>query len=337
MKEMILLGKISPKKKVLFLVSPIYNYPNIIKNAIEDVLPAKVDCLIYTIPGRIKTFLLNRLSKYDDYIMHNLRNRVEHLVKNRRRDYDYVFVIKGAFIDIRLLEYLRSNLPKATFIYYNWDSFKNWPDAYSIYKLFDKRFSFDRVDCEKNADIKYLPLFHVFGANKPSLLPISTELVFVGTKTPDRLKFLEKIQEQCQHYGLRFKAHIPMSRKYQFWLRFIEKSQLYKITSGNRLSPNEYITILLQSKCQIDMEQQNQSGLTIRTIETLALGRKLITTNKNIAKEKFYNTNNIMIVDRNKPIIKFNFFQTAFEEVPSFYEKYSLRTWIKTIFIETIL
>jgi hypothetical protein len=47
----------------------------------------------------------------------------------------------------------------------------------------------------------------------------------------------------------------------------------------------------------IDIVQRGQSGLTMRAIEALAAGKKIITNNKNIINEPFYNNKNIMIID----------------------------------------
>ena len=52
----------------------------------------------------------------------------------------------------------------------------------------------------------------------------------------------------------------------------------------------------MSSKAVLDIVQEGQIGLTIRTMETLCLHKKLITNNKDIVNYDFYNKNNIFII-----------------------------------------
>ena len=57
--------------------------------------------------------------------------------------------------------------------------------------------------------------------------------------------------------------------------------------------------------------------------------RKFITTNKDIVNYDFYNSNNILVIDRKNPIIDFDFLMTPYEELDeNIYYKYSLENWI---------
>ena len=91
--------------------------------------------------------------------------------------------------------------------------------------------------------------------------------------------------------------------------------------------------ITSQTRIIIDMELSNQSGLTMRTIETHGMRKKLITTNPNIKEYDFYNENNILVVDRNNPVVNSDFVSNEYEILPDeLYNKYSLSNWIKVIF-----
>ena len=46
------------------------------------------------------------------------------------------------------VEFLRNKYDKAEFVYYTWDSIKNFPQIESIYKLFDRSYSFDKQDTD---------------------------------------------------------------------------------------------------------------------------------------------------------------------------------------------
>ena len=83
-----------------------------------------------------------------------------------------------------------------------------------------------------------------------------------------------------------------------------------------------------------DIEHPLQRGLTIRSIEALGAGKKLITTNKSIVEEDFYNPKNIYILDRESLLeIPLSFFDSPFQPIAEdIYYKYSISGWIDEIF-----
>lgn len=80
------------------------------------------------------------------------------------------------------------------------------------------------------------------------------------------------------------------------------------------------------------MQHNKQSGLTMRTLETLGAKKKLITSNIDIKRYDFYNENNIFIIeDENLEGIN-EFINKDYEDInQDIYEKYSLRSWVETI------
>jgi hypothetical protein len=82
----------------------------------------------------------------------------------------------------------------------------------------------------------------------------------------------------------------------------------------------------------LDIHHPLQNGLTIRTFETLGAKKKIITTNEHIKKYKFYNSNNILIIDRKIPKIDINFFNQDFQDCElDLYYAMSLDGWLDTI------
>jgi predicted patatin/cPLA2 family phospholipase len=52
------------------------------------------------------------------------------------------------------------------------------------------------------------------------------------------------------------------------------------------------------SSSVLDLPHPSQSGLTIRVLETLSMDKKIITTSRFIKKHKFYNSDNIFILNK---------------------------------------
>ena len=99
------------------------------------------------------------------------------------------------------------------------------------------------------------------------------------------------------------------------------------------LSMNSILDLYKESNVILDIHHPLQNGLTIRTFETLGAKKKIITTNEQIKKYIFYNSNNILIIDRKSPKIDINFFKQDFQDCDKdLYYAMSLNGWIDTIF-----
>jgi hypothetical protein len=63
-----------------------------------------------------------------------------------KREFDAVLVINPEVLDKSKVQYLKSLLPKARFILYMWDSFKNKEGSRDLVHLFERKVTFDRAD-----------------------------------------------------------------------------------------------------------------------------------------------------------------------------------------------
>jgi hypothetical protein len=75
-----------------------------------------------------------------------------------------------------------------------------------------------------------------------------------------------------------------------------------------------------------------QSGFTMRTIETLGAGKKLLTTNSEVADADFFKRGNISIIDRHRPIVTSTFLESAYEPPGAgILRRYSLSGWLDEV------
>jgi len=94
-------------------------------------------------------------------------------------------------------------------------------------------------------------------------------------------------------------------------------------------SKKEIADYFLNATAIIDIQHPKQHGLTMRTIEILPLQRKLITTNSEIKRYDFYHNENIMVIDRDDPILDEQFLLTPFKEIdPKIVHQYSVNGWV---------
>ncbi len=63
-----------------------------------------------------------------------------------------------------------------------------------------------------------------------------------------------------------------------------------------RISYEDYITHVIHSRAILEIMQEGQVGMTLRSLEALVLNKKLITNNINIVNDELYHPNNVYIL-----------------------------------------
>jgi hypothetical protein len=170
---------------------------------------------------------------------------------------------------------------------------------------------------------------------------ISYYLCFTGTLRSDRYAIAKDIKNWCDRHQLKsFLYFFTQGHFFYHYNSIREKSATAPLqeVSFSKLSTGEVTNILASSKVVLDIQHPKQAGLTMRTLETIGAGKKLITTNHLIKEYDFYNSENICVVDRQNPTQNLNlgFFQDAFKPIPeSIIENYSIEAWLKHIFSPT--
>ena len=324
-------------KKVLFISH--YNYHKEIINTLKELgydvtfyNDKPNDSFLYKFAGRYKINFFNSFfANYYDKIIEKTKN-----VK-----FDYVFLINAEYIPLHSLNNLRERNKESVFILYMWDSISNKGATKEKLKFFDYCYSFDTYDVNHTEELTLMPLFYIKNFHPIVKNKYDYDIAFVGTAHDDRPKIINQVKEQCEKAGRKIYCFLysPHVLVYMY-TKLTNKN--YKGIHAREMSFEKIpyavtAEIYQNSKCVIDIENSGQSGLTIRTIEILGLKKKLITTNKEIIKYDFYNSNNIMVVDRENFIIDFEFVDKPFVDLPNnIYESYSLRSRLKEIFEKSI-
>lgn len=77
-----------------------------------------------------------------------------------------------------------------------------------------------------------------------------------------------------------------------------------------------YQEVVRGSRAVLDIEHPAQTGLTMRTIETLLDGKKLITTNAAVRESDLYDPSRVAVIDRRAPRLPEGFLETPFRPIP---------------------
>lgn len=323
-------------KRVLFFSFQLFGYQYEIKTELERC-GAKVD---YFDERPANTFWVKALIRINRNLLaryiNNYHNRI--LESTKGNLYDYIFFIKGEAVSKQILKRLREFHPQAQFIIYHWDSIANNPHAIQLLPFFDKIYSFDKVDCN-NLGINFLPLFYLdeYVPINDDYSEIKYDLLFIGTVHSDRYRLVLDIVNQLTFLGYKSFVYFYFpSRVLYYKMKLLTKN--LKGTSIHDfyfkpLKKKEVLELYKKSRVIVDIQHPKQTGLTMRCVETLGAGRKLITTNSCIIDYDFYCPGNILVVDRKEPIVSCEFLNVPYKRISEdIYNKYSLHTWINTIF-----
>ncbi|GHT02734.1 hypothetical protein AGMMS49525_06670 [Bacteroidia bacterium] len=321
-------------KKVLFFATKTFGYEIEIKSKME-ALGASVELFDERPSNSFLTKALIRVNR--KLLKRQITTYYNNIItKVREEDFDYIFFLRGEAVPNTILKQLRHDHSHAKMILYLWDSIRNNNNALNNLDCFDKILSFDKEDVQKYGFI-FRPLFYGDAYKK---LTKETSFVydalFVGTVHSDRYLFAEKIRKQldgfdktmCTYYF--FQSIILYYRKKMIDRTFRKtKRSDFQFSS---LSKEKLLTLVNQSFCLVDVQHPKQTGLTMRTIESLGACRKLITTNEAIKHYDFYNANNILVVDRKNPVIPIELWETPYQNLETdMYNKYSIESWLNDI------
>lgn len=245
-------------------------------------------------------------------------------------DCDFVLVINGQTVSRKVLNKVKEKNKNAKFVLYVWDSFKNRPTVIDNIDIFDRRFSFEKGN---EPLFNFRPLFF-----EPKMSDKNYETIysasFIGTVHTDRYSVINKIDkvinsEDCFWY-------LYLQSKWVFyWYKLTKKDFSNADISNFKFTPisiSDANDIFMSSEIIVDVEHPAQKGLTIRTLEVLGAGKKLVTTNRDVINYDFYKYGNVCVIDRLNPEIPQDFFDKIFKPYPlTILNYYSIDSWLTEV------
>lgn len=253
----------------------------------------------------------------------------------RGKVFDDILVVKGEGFSPAALRRLFTEFPEARTTFYMWDSFKNARGSRERMECFERSFSFDPVDAENTPGLKLRPLFYVPSYKNTQVQEADLDLLFVGTVHTDRYRVLSRLAKNLpaginHYFFLYFPARfIYQIRRWvspQFWGSKPSEFSFYP------LSHAENGALYVRARAIVDIERAIQTGLTMRTFEVLAAGKKLITTNRSITRSELFDPSNVVVIDRLNPRVSLDFLQSPFSPLdPAVLLRYSLDAWLDEV------
>lgn len=272
-------------KKLLFIGTGLYDYD-------EDLISG------FKKRGAIISYFssnyASRLKRILDILgLHSLGRkimapRISRLIDAMPSDIDYIFIIKGLYFRKTHIEQLKNKYPSCPTVLYQWDSVKNLNNWDLLHSSFSTILTFDREDALAYG-LKFRPLYYR-ERNNNRKIKIDYDLSFVGISSPYRERIVKRIKNELDKANVVYKIIIVKS-KLRFFVERYLSHRISKYDSNLYLtrpfSYKEYSDIVMSSNVILDIPDERQSGLTMRTIESIGFEKKLLTTNKDVINYGF--------------------------------------------------
>lgn len=269
---------------------------------------------------KIKNFFYKNFLKKNLKIINFNNSTFNKIYKHS--NFEVYFAIRPDILNEETLK-LAQNKSKKSIANY-WDSFEKIKGQLETLPYFSKSYSFDNGDCIKyNLNKSTNFYFETEGFEIPEY-----DVFFLGTFDKRFNTLITILDILNKNHNLNAKAQI-----FCYEPNDIKDFRNEYVTFIHEIVPfPDAIKFHQNTKIILDVQHNNQVGLSFRPFDCIGMKKKLITTNKNIVNYDFYNENNIFIWTETTKSIPQEFLQTNYVDIPvEIYLKYSLENWVKTI------
>lgn len=242
--------------------------------------------------------------------------------KNNLKQYD-MFIVVSRKAAKYAIKYIKKKTGKRVVVWYwNMVTDKELPPDYCK-KNGCEAWSFDRDDCQKYGmrfgDTYYFP--PEVSEKKKS----EYSMFYVGINRPGREELLAGLGAYLKENGLQYLFNLtaiptePASIRAKYSPRMRYEEIIKKINESNSI---------------LDLNRENQSGMTLRPMEALFYKRKLVTNNERITQYHIYDANNTFIIKNNEYDGLAEFLKEPYIEGVDNDEKrkvYCFEQWLKRI------
>jgi hypothetical protein len=173
----------------------------------------------------------------------------------------------------------------------------------ALKKVFNNIATFDPNDAR---DYGLKEVKQVYAREKQLVLPATRpefDLFFVG-QDKGRFDQIKRITTQLEKLQLRYHFHTVKDKHVRY------SSQDLALLKEQALTYSDNLALIDRSCALLEILQSNQSGQTIRSLESAFLGKKLVTNNAQIIDTDLYDPNRVYLLKND-----------TLEGLPSFLEK----------------
>jgi hypothetical protein len=182
--------------------------------------------------------------------------------------------------------YIQKHYSGKKLIFYYWNTINRKKERQILhFKYFYDIYSFSLNDCAKY-NLKYNKLFFpIQNYFLGQVQNIRQDVFFVG-KNKGRISQILKIVKEFENLDISYKIICTHINK-----------KLSRNIHTNPIPYEEVLTEDMSSKAILDINNNDEYGMTMRELEALFLKKKLITNNIAAKERDYYHKNNVFIID----------------------------------------
>lgn len=244
--------------------------------------------------------------------------------KNQIDTYDLI-IVQANEITADIPKWLRKKGYQGRLVYWYWDPVSGCVNPKRIDRKYCELWSFDKADCEKY-HMNFKETFFVTNnkeiKKQRSHTEYSYDVLFVG-RDKGRAERLAKIQKELEENNLTTYFYVVATKPYYISAKKMKKQLDYQ----------KILDMLQSSRAILEINQKNQSGLSMRAMESIFFAKKLITDNAAIMQSEIYRSENIYVLGQEKRSLTDFMNLDYIEYDPDFLNRYLFETWI-TSFVE---
>lgn len=245
------------------------------------------------------------------------------------KNYDLVLFIQAHQMEISTLRRLKESLSQAEFVLYNWDALTNH-DYRPQLPFFDRVYTFDPVDANQ-LKINYLPLFCIKAfQDLKARNQEARQIYFVGNiVSVQRYEAIQAFKQYCKNEQITFNCYLACT-PLVLWRLLLNGHRPWDVTLRS-IPQSDFINMIETSTTVFDFANHRQAGYTMRTIENLCAGKKIITANPLIKSEDFYSADRMHVFqDMDFSGIR-EFLNYPLQDPNQKFEKFHLKNFVRTL------
>ncbi len=269
------------------------------------------------------SFRLYAFSRRNKWVSRHASNLIYYFPE----DTDGLIILFDTKLSRYYLDRIRRKNPRAKIVVWYWNAVDN-EDMLNVYKAVDV-WSYSPSDCEKYG-LLYNPQFffdsiaeRYRGCRDQGEMRGERSFIFMG-RDKGRSEYLRTIADEIKKSGWGCRTDYLSTCKTD---RPERKDVLY--SSG--FPYEKYMETALKYQGILDVVYKENSGLSLRTMESIFFHKKLITTNPAVTSYDFYDENNIYVWGRSDMSPE-EFLSRPYRPVPdSICRHYLMTSWLARI------
>jgi hypothetical protein len=276
--------------RILFIAYDYYEYARAIDGEFREM---GFESNFYSIQPETIPFKVARRLSGSLYRSSLDRYHSEIIEKYLKGYFDYVIFLQVHQMSQENMHLLKERQSQARFVLYNWDAVKTH-DYRPYMRFFDRVLTFDPVDAGV-LGVEYLPLFCIrrFQDLRPRFeTPLS--VYFIGSiVNPKRYEAVRAFERYCAANAISFQTY--MSSTVHGITQMLKAGIWPRGVSLRAIGAERFVEMMETSNAVFDFANHAQSGFTMRTMENLCAGKKIITNNAMVKETDFYSEDRFFV------------------------------------------